>query len=116
MTPSFHDTHLTLSVLARVQQHNASDPITGHALAELFGINIRQVQTIVEELRDAGHKVGSSMGKPLGYFLAKTPEELIGTAEHYRSRAREFCIRANRLMDFGSLEPTVFEQPVEFEV
>ena len=115
MIPSCRDTQLALRILARIQQHGIDDPITGHALAFMFGINIRQVQHIVEELRDAGHKVGSSMAAPMGYFIAKRPEELLDTVEHYRSRAKEFCIRANRLLDFGSLAPTIFEQPVDGE-
>lgn len=107
------DTQLTLRVLARIQLHRVEDPIAGHALAEEFRINLRRVQTVVEELRDAGYKIGSSMdGSNPGYFLARNAEELFETAEHYRSRARRFLGTANRLMDFGSLQPTIFEQTV----
>jgi hypothetical protein len=107
------DTRLTLRILARIQIHRIEYPITGRALAEEFGIDIRKVQLVVEELRKGGHKIGSQMANPAGYFLARNPEELYETAEHYRSRAKEFCLQANRLMDFGSAQPTIFEQTVE---
>lgn len=107
------DTQLALRVLARIQMHRKEDPIAGHALAEEFGINLRKVQWVIEELRDADYKIGSSMdASNPGYFLARNAEELSETAEHYRSRARAFLGRANRLMDFGSLQPTLYEQPI----
>jgi hypothetical protein len=107
------DTQLTLRLLARIQLHRIEDPIAGRVLAEEFGIDIRRVQMVVEELRDARYKIGSSMdGSKPGYFLARNADELYETAEHYRSRARAFLGRANRLMDFGSMQPTLYEQPV----
>lgn len=106
---------LTLRILQKIQQHTPEDPIPGRALAEEFGINRRDVQRHIEELRDAGYKIGSSMGEDPGYFIAKHPHELLPTANHYRHRAKVFCQKANRLMDFGSDAPEIFEQPIEPE-
>jgi biotin operon repressor len=107
-----NDTKLALQVLSAIERHSIQNPITGAALAELFGITRRHVQLIVEELRDSGRKVGSAMGTPSGYFLAAGPEQLQETAEHYRSRGRLFFATANKLLNFGRLQQTIWEQEV----
>lgn len=108
-----NDTQLHLRVLRVIQGHQKADPITGHVLAEMFGTSVRQVQTVVEELRAAGYKVGSSMVHPFGYFIAVAPEELAETVEQYRIRARHFAITANRLSNWGSEQPSLYEQQEE---
>ena len=107
-----NDTRLALQVLSAIERHSIQNPITGAALAELFGITRRHVQLIVEELRDSGRKVGSAMGTPSGYFLAAGPEQLQETAEHYRSRGRQYFATANKLLNFGRLQQTIWEQEV----
>ena len=105
-------TKLTLAILRTIEGHPSSNPIRGRELAEIHSVNIRQVQDIVEMLRSSGFKVGSAMAPPAGYFLATDAEELLETAEHYRSRGRLFFATANRLLDFGRLQQTIWEQEV----
>lgn len=108
-----NDTQLALRILSAIQRHGIEHPIPGHQLAEMFDIDLRRVQSIVEELVDSGQKIGSSMKRPCGYFLAKHPDELTETAEILRTRGRKYFARANKLLDFGSNQPTVFEQQEE---
>ena len=107
------NTDLTLRVLARIQQYSQDGPITGAALAAEFGISWRKVADIVEDLRDNGHKVGSSMTAPMGYFIAHHPVELVSTLEHLESRAKKILGRRNRLANWGGAQPTIFEQQIE---
>lgn len=107
------ETMLTLRVLARIQMHSIRSPITGGTLAKIYGIDIRHVQHIVEDLRDAGHKIGANQSPPRGYFLAKGPDEMFETAELLRDRGRTFFARAARLMNFGGNQRTVWEQETE---
>ena len=107
---SDYETRLALRVLARIQTHTIAGPIAGDALAAEFGISWRKVASIVEQLRDNGHKIGSSNGNPSGYFVARTPEELHPTITRMRDQAKKILARTNRMADFHSSEPTVFEQ------
>ena len=107
---SDYETRLVLRVLARIQTHTIAGPISGDALADEFGISWRKVASIVEQLRDNGHKIGSSNGSPSGYFIARTPEELHPTISRMRDQAKKILARTNRMADFQSSEPTVFEQ------
>lgn len=103
------NTMLALRVLARIQQHTIEQPITGEALAAEFSTSWRKVAEIVEELRDAGHKIGSSKSKPMGYFLARHPSELISTLNHLEGQAKKILARRNRLAWWGGSQPTIFE-------
>lgn len=107
------DTQLALRVLARIQQHSIDAPILGHNLAAEFNTDIRKIADIVEQLRDGGHKIGSNKAKPMGYFLARTPEELSPTIERLRDTAKEIFARTNRMADWGHKEPTIFEQQLQ---
>lgn len=104
------ETALTLRVLARIQQHGPECPITYDALAAEFQISWRKVATIVEQLRDAGHKVGSSNSEPHGCFLARTPEELNPTITRMKDQAKKILARTNRMADWGSMAPSIWEQ------
>lgn len=106
------NTTLTLRVLARIQQYTIEQPITGEALAAEFGTSWRKIAEIVEELRDAGHKIGSSKSKPMGYFIARHPAELQGTLNHLEGQAKKILARRNRLAWWGGSQPTVFEQEI----
>ncbi len=106
------NTTLALRILARIQQYTIENPITGEALAVEFGTNWRKVAEVVEDLRDTGHKIGSSLKKPMGYFLARHPAELLGTLEHLDSRANKIRARRNRLANWGGTQPTIFEQEI----
>lgn len=104
------NTKITLRVLARIQQYNSFCPITGDSLAAEFQISWRKVASIVEELRDNGHKIGSSNGDAPGYFWARTPEELSPTITRMKDQAKKILARTNRMADWGNAEPSIFEQ------
>lgn len=101
---------LTLRVLARIQQHDSACPITYDSIAAEFQISWRKVATIVEQLRDAGHKIGSSNSEPHGCFVARTPEELSPTITRMKDQAKKILARTNRMADWGNAEPSIFEQ------
>jgi len=106
---------LHLRVLGVIQQHDLKDPITIPQLTEMFGLppDHRRTKSIIKKLVDNGHKIGSSKVEPMGLFLARNPEEMFETAERLRQEARKIFAKANKLMDFGSHEPTVWEQPTQ---
>lgn len=104
------DTKLTLRVLARIQQHDYRAPILYDSIAEEFQISWRKVASIVEELRDSGHKIGTSNGERPGCFVARTPEELNSTIQRMKDQAKKILARTNRMADWGNAEPSIFEQ------
>jgi tRNA G26 N,N-dimethylase Trm1 len=104
------DTKMALRVLARIQEHDSRAPITYDSLAAEFQISWRKVASIVEELRDTGHKIGSSNSEPHGCFLARTPEELSPTITRMKDQAKKILARTNRMADWGNREPSIFEQ------
>lgn len=106
------DVMLALRVLKRIQQHTSTNPITGGSLAAEFGTTWRRVATVVEDLRDSGHKIGSSKSDPMGYFLARHPSELTSTLDHLEGQAKKILARRNRLANWGSAQSTIFESEV----
>jgi len=109
---SRQDVFLHLRILKRIQQHTQSNPITGASIAAEFGTSWRNVASVVEDLRDSGHKIGSSKGgkdKGMGYFLAHDPSEIHSTCLHMESQAKKILSRANKLRNWGSAQPTIFE-------
>jgi len=64
----------------------------------------------VEELRQAGYKVGSHKTEPMGLFMAKYPEEIHPTAVRIEQEGVALIMKARRLRDFSGVEPTIFEQ------
>ena len=111
---------LHLRVLEKISQHTQAHTITAAALAEMFGLRTRdgrpderKIKTITQRLVETGHKIGSSKVEPKGFFLARTPEEIYDTAERLRQEGRKYFAKANKLADFGSQEPTIWEQPSE---
>jgi len=108
------DVMLALRVLKRIGQHSISNPITGGSLALEFGTSWRTIASIVEDARDSGHKIGSSKGgKAMGYFLASNPQELHSTIAHMRSQGKKIIVRSNIMANWGSSQPSVFEQIIE---
>ena len=106
---SDNETRLVLRVLARIQTHTIAGPIAGDALAEEFGISWRKVASIVEQLRDNGHKIGSSNGNPSGYFVARTPEELHPTITRMRDHAQGETRSVDRRREAEHLQPETDE-------
>ncbi len=113
MKPINRERQLPLRVLRRVEQHTKNDPILGAALAEELGVSWRTVAACVEELRDAGFKVGSSNQSPMGYFMARDSYQMLETVDRLRSQAKKILARTNRMMDFQSQQPTVFEGAID---
>lgn len=114
MNQARRDIQLPLRILARIQQHTSKDPIKIRTLAEEFGISERSVKGHIFELVDAGHKIGSRKTEPMGVFLASHPSEVYETAKRIHDEGIKFLLRAKKLMDWGGVEPTIFEQvPVE---
>ena len=110
MNSARRDIQLPLRILARIQQHAAKDPIKIRMLADEFNIGERVVKGCIYELVDAGHKIGSSKKEPMGVFIATHPSELFETARRIHDEGIKFLVRAKKLMDWGGIEPTVFEQ------
>ncbi len=104
------DADLNLRMLATINCRTIRNPITGHELAEMYGIELRQVQTVVEILRKNRHKIGANQGEPQGYFRARNPEEMYETAELYRDRAKKFWAMADELMDYSEQELSIWNQ------
>ena len=104
---------LSLRVLNRLQQHTKDNPIQGAALAAELCISWREVASCVEELRDCGFKIGSSNCQPMGYCIAKDSYEMLETVDRLRIQAKRILARTNRMMDFGSQQPTVFEGAID---
>jgi biotin operon repressor len=104
---------LILRVLDRIQQHTYKHPITIPVLAAEFGVDERKIKQLVEELRDAGHKVGSHKEKPYGVFIARSPVEIHPTATRLENEGLRFLKTARQLRDFGSINPTIFEQVID---
>jgi biotin operon repressor len=104
------DADLNLRMLATIQCRTIRNPIPGHELADMYGIELRQVQTVVEILRKNGHKIGANQGEPQGYFKARNPEEMYETAELYRDRARKYFKMADELMDFHEQDLSIWNQ------
>jgi len=104
---------LVLRVLDRIQQHTYDRPITIPTLAQEFGIDERKVKQVIEELRDAGHKVGSHKMKPYGVFIARGPIEIHETATRLENEGLRFLKKARQLRDFGNTCPTIWEQIID---
>ena len=107
------------AVTAAILCRNWRNPITGDALCQEFGCDIRKITTIVKNARVAKTKIASSRGgydKYLGamvhagYYQARTPEEMRSTADMIHGTAMELLKLEKDLMDFGNVQPSVWEQ------
>ena len=68
--------------------------MTNEAVRRRTGINERGVKAAVEGLIVRhGCKIGSSRGKPAGYFLIETSEELERTCRTLRNQAMSELVR-----------------------
>jgi hypothetical protein len=107
------DVQLPLRILARIQQHlGENNAIKIKALSEEFGICERQVKGHIEELRDAGYKIGSrkSPADLAGVFIATHPAEIYETVTRLHEEGIKLLVRAKKLLDWKNDQPTVFEQ------
>jgi hypothetical protein len=110
---------LITRILSTIECHTPSNPITSGDLSAMYGIDVRQINDIVKKLIWGRRKIRSWRGgwdewlgrdMPAGYSLARNPEEMRASAEMLRSTAMSILDRARELMDFGSLEPQLWEQ------
>jgi biotin operon repressor len=115
--------HWENRVLAAIMCRTIGGPVTGDALAQQFGTNIRTIAGLVERWRDAGIKIGSRKGgrdasgkeTPMGYFLASNAEEMQETILHMEGMARQIFGRAQKLKRWNDREPSIFEQTTTLE-
>jgi biotin operon repressor len=106
------DMKLALSMLKIIERHDINNPVKGQALAEMLNISWRNVADIIEILRDCGYKIGSNKGNPMGYFVARDAGELHDTTMHMENMAKKILSRVNKMRNWGTSQPTVFEQEV----
>jgi hypothetical protein len=116
------ETMFAQAVTAAILCRDFKNPITGAALAQEFGVNIRTITGVIEIARDSGIKIASSKGSfdkflnrkvDAGYYQAKSPEEMRSTYDFYQKTIKELSARAKKLMDFGGANPSVFEQGLD---
>jgi len=120
MNSSKRDTMLHLRVLAVLKTRTITNPITGQTLADEFGVDWRKIAEIINLLRRAGHKIGSSKGGkdlsgnviPMGYFVARDPSEIVGTVKHMKEEAIQILSMAKKLETWGT-NPTLFEEQID---
>lgn len=109
------DAMFALRVLGRIQEFTIDAPILGRSLAMEFNTTVRHIADTVALLQDAGHKIGASKSEPMGYFKARTPEELHPTIVRLRETAKKIFIKTNRMADWNQKEPTIFEQQYQVD-
>jgi len=107
---------LALNVLKVIERHTIDNPIKGHVLAEMFNTSWRTIADVIEILRDCGYKVGSNKSNPMGYFIARNPEELLDTTLHMEEMAKKILSRINKMRKWDQTNPTIFEQEVDEEI
>ncbi len=110
-----YETGLALKILARISVASKQYPVKYQALADEFGVDWRKIADVVEQLRDAGHKVASVNGTPPGCFIAKSPAEMAPTALRLEIQGKRIIQRARKLMDFGNMERTLFDSAAEIK-
>lgn len=81
------ENNLSEECLAVLNIHiGADNAISNFELAEKLGISMREVRSLVRNLRCDGYHVCSSRGGKGGYFLAETDEEKIECEEEFRKQ------------------------------
>jgi len=103
------DNEMSVRVLNVISQRTIDNPITGEAIAQQVGTNWRSVAACVETLRFLGFKIGSSKTKPMGYFLARTPNEMRPTAERMKQTCLVQLKQVQRMYMWNGDQPTIFD-------
>ena len=89
-----NEERLVLSLLIRGRQNARNVDI----LAEMTGIHRRHIEKIVKRLiEDRGVCIGSSSGRPSGYYIIENPEEVEEVYKSLRHRGIEILKRAAKL-------------------
>jgi len=93
--PGFEDFTFTISpkleklvnaVRLRLLSFTIDNPVLSSSLCREFGINVRELRTIVQYLRVTGEPIGSTSK---GYFTAIKASELDLTMRHLEARAQK---------------------------
>lgn len=100
---------MAMKVLRIVSERSIENPITGGAIAGMLGIQWRAVADCIEALRFSGFKIGSSKKEPMGYFLAKYPEEMIGTICRMRETCKVQLAMLKKMATWDNIQPTLYE-------
>ena len=100
---------MTMRVLKVISDRTIENPITGEGIAQMVGSEWRMVARSVETLRFLGFKIGSSKTKPMGYFLARSPEEMRPTAERMKRTCLVQLKQVQRMYMWSGNQPTIFD-------
>lgn len=77
----------------------AARAIKADDLAELAGMNVRNVQRAIHSLiHERGKAIGSSMAPPFGYYVAVTHEERVEVARLHRDRGIAMLTTAAKIL------------------
>jgi predicted DNA-binding transcriptional regulator len=82
---------------------NYNRPVKAKEIAETLTISEREVRRLVRELIGRGVMIASTMERPYGYFLPRTPQEIQRYARQLKSRIAKI---AERLHDFDRATAT----------
>jgi len=82
---------------------SSAEPIQARYIAEALGISEREVRRLVRELIGRGVMIASTMERPYGYFLPRTPQEIQRYVRQLKSRMAKI---AERLHDFDRATAT----------
>lgn len=99
---------IVVKVLRIISDHTIHEPITGEVIAQMIGATWRQVAHAVEVLRYMGFKIGSSKTKPMGYFLARTREEIEPTAIRMKKQCLVQLKQVQQMYVWNN-QPTIFD-------
>ena len=89
---------LASAILPWIECATPDHPVSIAVLRSLIihGATDRDIKGAVAELRDAGHRIGSSRGKPPGYYPITSAEDADRTARVYIAQAITMLVRARR--------------------
>jgi hypothetical protein len=110
MTEHKKEIQLHLRIYNRIATHTIFEPIKIKALASEFLVSERVVKGCIEQLIDAGCKIGSSKKEPMGVFKAEHPAEIFQTADRMKKEGIRYLVRAKKLLTWDGSSPTIFEQ------
>lgn len=85
-------------VYSLIAGRDSSRPIPLAEICQATGLSARAVKGIVEALRVDGEPIGASRGKPSGYYLARSVEELESSARQLVNQAKRELLSASRLL------------------
>lgn len=99
-------TEAEIAVWRALRGHEgAAHAIKAEALAELVGMNVRNVQRAIHSLiHERGRAIGSSMREPHGYYVAVTHAERVEVAKLHRDRGVAMLTTASKILGIDRRE------------